>query len=194
MPLMLELFLVSFRMKYKFSPQKRTKAILFPMKSKNWTKCVNFPPSRQYQWQLLSKKASLSFLKSNICKYSLKLILYLQSDVVLQHEIHQLQEYNLIVDTAKTIFDNSLIRRWISISWHRQTETHDFYAFDVGMVTDVKDGKVFVDYTDEGVHAAPLKSSGWNCSTTDIPRRLHRWHMQKKMPSLQATRHKNQSL
>ncbi len=101
----------------------------------------------------------------------MKLISYLQSDVVLQHEIHQLLEYNLIVDTEKTILDNSLIRRWISISWHRQTDTLDFYAFDVGMVTDVKDGKVFVDNKDKDNHATPLKSSGWICLTTDIPRR-----------------------
>jgi hypothetical protein len=87
--------------------------------------------------------------------------------------------------------DNSLIGRWIIISWPRQTQTLDFYAFDVGMVTDVKDGKVFVDYKDEGVHATPLKLSGWNCSTTDIPRRQHRWHMLKAMPPLKATRHKN---
>jgi hypothetical protein len=98
----------------------------------------------------------------------------------LQHEIHQLLKYNLIVDTAKTILDNSLIGRWISISWSRQTEALGFYAFDVGMVTDVKDGKVFVDYKDEGVHAAPLKSSEWNCLTTDIPRRQHRWRILKK--------------
>ncbi len=76
--------------------------------------------------------------------------------------------------------DNSLIGRWISISWRRQTDTLDFYAFDVGMVTDVKDGKVFVDYKDEGFHAAPLKSSGWNCLITDIlPRGQHRWSMLK---------------
>ena len=109
----------------------------------------------------------------------MKLISYLQSNVVLQHEVYQLLEYNLIVDTAKTILDNSLIGGWISISWHRQTETLDFYASDVGMVTDVKNGKVFVDYKDEGVHATPLKSSGWNCSTADIPRRQHRWLMLK---------------
>jgi hypothetical protein len=102
---------------------------------------------------------------------------------VLQHEIHQLLQYNLIVDTAKTILDNSLIRRWISISWQRQTETLDFYAFDVGLVTDVKDGKVCVDYKDEGVHAAPLKSGEWNCSTIDLSRRQHRWCMlAKKAP------------
>ncbi len=101
----------------------------------------------------------------------------------LQHEIHQLQDYNLIVDTTKAILDNSLTRRWISISWCRQTETLDFYAFDVGMVTDVKDGKVFIDYKDAGVHATPLKSSGWNCSTTDIPRGQHRWHMLKSNAS-----------
>ncbi len=75
--------------------------------------------------------------------------------------------------------DNSLIGTWISISWRRQTETLDFYAFDVGMVTDVKGGKVFVDNKDEGLHATPLRSSGWNCLTTDIPRRQHRWRMLK---------------
>ena len=48
------------------------------------------------------------------------------------------------------------------------------------MVTDVKEGKVFVDYKDEGVHAVPLKSSGWNCSTNNIPRRQHIWYMLAK--------------
>ncbi len=33
-----------------------------PLKSSDWTKCVEVPPSRQYQWQLLSNKASLLFL------------------------------------------------------------------------------------------------------------------------------------
>jgi hypothetical protein len=98
----------------------------------------------------------------------------------LQHEIHQLNEYDLIVDAMKTTLDNSLTGRWISISWHRQTKTLDIFAFDVGMVTDVKEGKVFVDYKNEGVHAVPLKASGWNCSTNDIPRRQHRWRMLAK--------------
>jgi hypothetical protein len=48
------------------------------------------------------------------------------------------------------------------------------------MVTDVKEGKVFVDYKDEGVHAIPLKSSGWNCSTNDILRKQNRWCMLAK--------------
>jgi hypothetical protein len=69
--------------------------------------------------------------------------------------------------------DNSLIGRRISISWHRQTETLDFFAFDVGMVTDVKEGKVFIDYKDEVVHAVLLKASGWDCSTNDVPRKQH---------------------
>jgi hypothetical protein len=33
-----------------------------PLKSSNWTKCVEVPPSRQYQKRLLSNKASLLFL------------------------------------------------------------------------------------------------------------------------------------
>jgi hypothetical protein len=51
------------------------------------------------------------------------------------------------------------------------------------MVTDVNDGKVFVDYKDDGVHTTPLKLNRWNCSTTDIPRRQHRWHMLKSIAS-----------
>jgi hypothetical protein len=98
----------------------------------------------------------------------------------LQHEIHKLNEYDLIVDAMKTALDNSLIGRWISISWHRQTKTLDFFAFNVGVVTDVKEENVFVDYKDEGVDAVPLKASGWNCSTNGIPRRQHRWHMLAK--------------
>jgi hypothetical protein len=74
----------------------------------------------------------------------------------------------------KSTSDNSLIGRWISISWHRQTKTLDFFAFDVGVATDVKEGKVFVGYKNEGVHAVPLKASGWNCSTNNIPLRQHR--------------------
>ncbi len=106
----------------------------------------------------------------------------------MQHEIHQLNEYDLIVDAMKTPLDNSLIGRWISISWHRQTETLVFFAFDVSMVTDVKEGKVFIDYNDEGVHAVPLKASGWNCSTNNILRRQHRWHMlAKKYTKTEAT-------
>ncbi len=80
----------------------------------------------------------------------------------------------------KTTLDNSLIGRWISIIWHRQTKTLDFFAFNVGVVTDVKEGKVFVDYKDEGVHAVQLKASGWNCSTNNIPRRQHSWCMLAK--------------
>jgi hypothetical protein len=150
-----------------------------PLKSSNWTKCVEVPPSRQYQWQLLSNKASLLFLCA-VQRNCLNLISFLQRDIILQHEIHQLNEYDLIVDAIKTTLDNSLIGRWISISWRRQTETLDFFAFDDGMVTDVKEGKVIVDYKDEGVHAVPHKASGWNCSTNNIPRRQHRWHMLAK--------------
>ncbi len=58
-----------------------------------------------------------------------------------------------------------------------------FYAFDVGMATDVKYGKVIVDNKYEGIHAAPLKSSGWNCLTTDIPRGQNRWRMLKSNAS-----------
>jgi hypothetical protein len=50
--------------KVKISVAEEDKSYTIPLKSNNRTKCVNFPPSRQYQGQLLSKKASLSFLKT----------------------------------------------------------------------------------------------------------------------------------
>jgi hypothetical protein len=163
------------------------KSYYVPLKSSNWTKCVEVPPSRQYQWQLLSNKASLLFL-CVVQRNCLNFISFLQCDIILQHEINQLNEYDLIVDAMKTSLDNSLIGRWTCISWHRQTETLDFFAFDVGMVTDVKEVKVFIDYKDEGVHAIPLKASGWNCFTNDIPKRQHRWRMlAKKYTKTEAT-------
>jgi hypothetical protein len=47
-----------------------------PLKSSNWTKRVKVPPSRQYQWQLLSNKASLLFL-CVVRRNSLNLISFL---------------------------------------------------------------------------------------------------------------------
>jgi hypothetical protein len=56
------------------------------------------------------------------------------------------------------------------------------------MVTDVKKGKVFVDYKDEGVQTVPLEASGWNCSTNNIARRQHRRRMlAKKHTKTEAT-------
>jgi hypothetical protein len=59
----------------------------------------------------------------------------------LQHEKSQLDEYELIIDRKKATLDSSLIGRWISISWGRTTESVEFFAFDVGVVTDVKNEK-----------------------------------------------------
>jgi hypothetical protein len=50
--------------KVQISFAEEDKSYTVPLKSNSWTKCVNFPPSGQYQWGLLSKKASLSFLKA----------------------------------------------------------------------------------------------------------------------------------
>ncbi len=49
--------------KVQISFAEEDKNYTVPLKTNNWTKCVNFPPSKKYQWRLLSKKASLSFLK-----------------------------------------------------------------------------------------------------------------------------------
>ncbi len=93
----------------------------------------------------------------------------------MQHEKSQLDEYELIIDRKKAILKSSLIGRWISISWCRTTESIDFFAFDVDVVTDVKNGKVFVYYKDDGVHSVSL-----NSSTTDTPKSEHTRHMLAK--------------
>ena len=150
-----------------------------PLTLSNWTNEVNLPPTRQFQWRLLYKKASVQILYV-IGTFSLTLTPYVQDDVVLQHEIHQLDEYDLVVDTTKPILDRSLIGKYISISYRRETVTLVFFAFDVGLVTDVKKGQVYIDYKDEGTHAVRLRSSGWNCSTSDTPKSQHNWRMLAK--------------
>jgi hypothetical protein len=50
--------------KVRISFVKKDTRYTVPLKSNNWTKCVNFPPLKQYLWQLLSKKASVSLLKA----------------------------------------------------------------------------------------------------------------------------------
>ncbi len=63
-----------------------------------------------------------------------------------------------------------MIGRWISISWRRTTDYIVFFAYDVGVIADVKNGKVFVNYNDDSVYSVSLNSRGWNCSVTDTPK------------------------
>jgi hypothetical protein len=67
--------------------------------------------------------------------------------------------------------------RWISISWRRTTDFFDLFAYDVDVIADVKNGKVFVDYNDDGVYSVSLNSRGWNCSITDTPKNEKNWHL-----------------
>ncbi len=62
----------------------------------------------------------------------------MQRDVVLQHEKNQLDELDLMVDKTKTTMDQSLKGRWISVSWHRKSDSFDFFAYDVGVILEVK--------------------------------------------------------
>ncbi len=43
-----------------------------------------------------------------------------------------------MVDKTKTTMDQSLKGRWISVSWHRKSDSFDFFAYDVGFVLEVK--------------------------------------------------------
>jgi hypothetical protein len=93
----------------------------------------------------------------------------------LEHEKSQLDQHKLIVDRKKTSLDDSVIGRWISISWCRTTDYIVFFAYDVGVIADVENGKVFVYYNDDGVYSVSLNSRGWNCSITDTPKNEKNW-------------------
>ncbi len=82
-----------------------------------------------------------------------------------------------MVDRTKTTMDQSLKGTGISVSWHRKSDSFDFYVYDVGVVLEVKNGVCTIDYKDDGVHFIPLKSSGLNCSTRKIPKCNHNWRM-----------------
>ena len=106
----------------------------------------------------------------------MNLISFLQRDVILQHEIHQLNEYDLIIDAMKTTLDNSLIGRWISISWRRQTETLDFFAFDVGYISSIIENIVQIHFNEAAKsYDVPLKSSNWTKCVKVPPSRQYQW-------------------
>ncbi len=101
----------------------------------------------------------------------------------MEDEKSQLDQHKLIVDRKKTTLDNSVIGRWISISWCRTTDYIDFFAYDVGVIADVKNGKGFVNYNGDGVYSVSLNSRGWNCSITDTPKNEKNWHLLEKKES-----------
>ncbi len=108
----------------------------------------------------------------------------MRRDVVLQHEKNQFDELDLMVDKTKTTMDQSLKRRWISVSWHRKSDSFDFFAYNVGFVLEVKNEVCTIDYKDDGVHFIPLKSSGWNCSTRKTLKCNHHWCMLLKKKTM----------
>ncbi len=64
----------------------------------NWFKCLETPPTRPYQWQLLSKNVSLVPFNFLEC-FQRTDMHYLQVDVILQHEQNELNDNLLIEDT-----------------------------------------------------------------------------------------------
>ncbi len=64
-----------------------------------------------------------------------------------------------MVDKTKTTMDQSLKGRWISVSWHRKSDSFDFFAYNVGVVLEVKNGVCTIDYKDDGIHFIPLKQA-----------------------------------
>ena len=143
----------------------------------NWFKCLETPPTRPYQWRLLSKKVSLvpfNFLESFQCT----ICIFLQVDVILQHEQNELNDNLLVVDTNQPKLSKELIGRWISIAYNRECFGEDILVYDVGEIMDVKKYYVFVDYkTEGGITLVPLQSNNFNCSITDPPSRQYMWRM-----------------
>jgi hypothetical protein len=68
------------------------------------------------------------------------------------------------VNKSLTI-DNTLEGRWISLSWHRNFDPDGnigFYAFDVGVISNILQNKVLISFSEEDKrYAVPLKSNNW---------------------------------
>ena len=112
-----------------------------------------------------------------------------------QHEHDMLVDNDLIIDTIKPKLNDELIGRWISIAYTRKFHNHTFLVFDVGLVVDVKNHLVYVDYkTDGGIISAPLKSNKFNCSFNYIPSQQYEWRMLLKAPQLKETKFKRQRM
>jgi hypothetical protein len=92
-----------------------------------------------------------------------------------------LVDNGLIVDTIKPKLNDELIGRWISIAYTRKYHYHTFLVFDVGIVTDVRNNLVYVDYkTDGGIVCAPLQTKNFNCTIDHIPSKQYEWRLLKK--------------
>jgi len=103
----------------------------------NWFKCLKTPPTRPYQWRLLSKKVSLVPFNFLEC-FQRTDMHYLQVDVILQHEQNELNDNLLFVDTNQPKLSKELIGRWISIAYNRECFGEDILVYDVGEIMDVK--------------------------------------------------------
>jgi len=63
-----------------------------------------------------------------------------------RHELEQLNDRKLIIDTIKPKLNKGIIGRWISISYNREFYGHKCSVFDAGVVTELKSNLVYIDY------------------------------------------------
>jgi hypothetical protein len=143
----------------------------------NWFRCLETPPTRSYQWWLLSKKVSLVPFNFLEC-FRHTDIHYLQVDVILQHEQNELNDNLLVVDTNQPKLSKELIGRWISIAYNRGMLWWRYFGVWCWWNYGWKKIYVFVDYkTEGGITLVPLQSNNFNCSITDPPLRQYMWRM-----------------
>jgi len=169
----------SFRILYEEDGRK-----IYPIQLhiNDWYDSLESPPTRPYQWRLLSTMVSilfsmLHFCKSSVISHTIPFCCY-QVDVVMQHEQNELIDNDLIIDDIKPKLNKDIIGRWISIAFKRECHGNKFLVFDVGVVTELIGSHVYVDYrTDGGIVAVPLQSKDFNCSITCPPSKQYMWRM-----------------
>jgi hypothetical protein len=96
------------------------------------------------------------------------------------HEREQLRANDLFIDVNKPLsIDNTLVGRWISISWFRNLDPNSingFYAFNVGYIASIVENIVQIHFNEVAEsYDVPLKSSNWTNCVKVPPSRQYQW-------------------
>lgn len=105
------------------------------------------------------------------------------------HEREQLSIHDLFIDVNMPMYiDETLIGRWISISWFRRSDSQinsGFYAFDIGIISEVVgQNKVKVRFEEEfDSYDVLLQPKNWTSCVISPPTRQYQWRLLRKKAS-----------
>jgi hypothetical protein len=105
------------------------------------------------------------------------------------HEREQLRAKDLFIDVNKPLnINNTLVGRWISISWFRNLDPdsiNGFYAFDVGYISSIVGNRMQIDFAEVAKsYDVPLQSSNRTKCVEVLSSRQYQWRLLSNKASL----------